>query len=221
MKSNPSDPQPGVSLWERISRDPNYLKAKRKLQARYALPLPYDIRLDHMKWLDWTGAEEKPTSKQAKRGRAFLKDIHALFKKFEVPETWHDDFIADIAGLSSSDPSVESGNPKFNLSIGSDGNWKWECIVTPETDLTNPHILELIQRGQKEYAGDPPRPVKDKVNPLKLDWRPVYEWHKRHPLFAIEEIAKKINQAPKAVRREFAELEKDMLSLSKHRGSVP
>ena len=210
MKSNPSAPQAGVSLWERISRNPNYLKAKRKLQARYGLPLPYDIRLENKKWLEWMGAEGKPTNKQAKRGKAFLKELHALFKKFEVPEAWQADFIADLAGLSSSDSPMVPGSPKFNLSIGSDGNWKWECIVTPETDLANPLILELIQRAQKEYAGDPPGPSKENDNPHKLDWRPVYEWHKRHPLFTIEEIAKKINHLPQAVRRGFTDLEKNI-----------
>jgi len=212
MKSNSSDiPRggAGVSLWERINRDPNFLQTKREIQARYGLPLPYDIRLEEKQWLDWMGVGEKSTNKQAKRGRAFLKDVSALFKKFEVPETWQSDFVADIAGISSGNSFEEWSSPKFNLHRESDGNWKWECIITPETDLTNPRILELIQRGQKAYAGDPPMPAKDENHPVKLDWRPVHEWHKRHPLFTIEEIAKKINYAPQAVRQEFEELEND------------
>jgi hypothetical protein len=212
MKSNTSDSLPGergLSLWQRISRDPNFLKAKGKIQSRYGLPLPYDIRLDHQKWLDWLGTREKSTNPRAKRGRAFLKEIRALFKKFEVPEAWQDDFIADIAGLSSADSLEEWSRPRFNVYKDSGGNWKWECTITPETDLTNPLILQLIQRGQKEYAGDPPKPVKDKSNPRKFDWRPLYEWHKRHALFTIEEIAKRVDHPPQAVSRAFAELEKD------------
>jgi len=197
----------GLSLWDRISRDPDFLEARRRIQARYGLPLPYDIRTEGEKWLDWMGIEAEPASKQAKRGRAFLKDLHDLFRKFQVPEAWQPDFIAEIAGLASE----ESGRPKFNLYKDSEGNWKWECVITPETDLTDPLILESIQRGQKEYAGNPPPPARDKKHPRRLDWRPVYEWHKRHPLFTIAEIAKKIKHAPRTVRRKFAELENTKL----------
>jgi hypothetical protein len=178
------------------------------LQARYGLPLPYDIRLEKKKWLAWMGAGVKPANKQASRGREFLKDIHALFKKFEVPDDWQADFIADLAGSSSNAPDAMQGAPTFNLYVDGDGNRKWECIVTPETDLTNPLVLELIQRAQKEFAGDPPRPSKRFDDPRRLDWRLVYEWHKTHPLFTIEEIAEKINRTPQAVRREFKEFEK-------------
>ncbi len=100
---NPSEIRPrgrGMSLWERINSDPRYLQTKHEIQARYGLPLDFDIRLEHQKWCEWLGAEESSTSKQAKRGRAFLKDVQALFKRFQVPEAWHPEFIADIAGLS-------------------------------------------------------------------------------------------------------------------------
>ena len=122
-----------MSLWERISSDPRYLKTKRKIQARYGLPLDFDIRLDHQKWSEWIGAEEKSTSRRAKRGQAFFNDVHALFKKFLVPDTWYPDFIAEIAGLTSENRNY----PKFNLYKDENGRWKWECITTPETDPTN------------------------------------------------------------------------------------
>ena len=212
MKYEPSEyPSRGVgiSLWERISRDPNYLKAKRKIQARYELPLPYDIRLRHKDWLTWLGAGKKPVRHKTIRGQAFLNDVSALFKKFEVPEAWHSDFIADIAGRSSNDSLEELSSLKFNLYLDNNGVLKWECIITPETDLTDPQTLELIQRAQKEYASDPPLPIRDKSDPRKLDWRPVHEWHQRHPLFTIKELAQKINHPPQTVRRKFAELENE------------
>jgi hypothetical protein len=212
MKSNPSVTSlhtAGISLWERILTDPQFLKAKREIQAQYGLPLPYNIRWENQKWREWIGIGEKSTNQRAKRGRAFLKDMRALFKKFEIPEAWQYDFIAEIAGLSSGNTFEEWNSPKFNVYRDENGNWKWECIITPETDLTNPLILQFIQKGQKEFAGDPPQPVKDKSHPRKLDWRPVYEWHKRHPLFTVEEIAKKINHAPQVVKQKLTEFEKD------------
>lgn len=197
----------GISLWDRITNDPEFIKAKREIQARYGLPLDYDIRRNNTEWIRWMGEDEKPTSKEAKRGQAFLKDVHALFKKFEAPESWHNDLVSEIAGQviygHSSDPW---SSPQFKIYRDDEGNWKWQCIITPETDLTNPMYLEMIKSQQKQHAGDPPKPIKDKLNPRKLDWRPVYEWHKRHPLFTLEEIAQKIGYPAHRVRLKIAEL---------------
>ena len=104
--SNPVEPPPvgrGLSLWERIDHDPRYLEAKHELQARYGLPLPFDIRLERQNWSAWLGDNETSTSEQAKRGRLFMKEVHALLKKFEVPDAWYAEFIAEIAGSSSED----------------------------------------------------------------------------------------------------------------------
>ena len=208
MESDPSGRYlggAGLSLWERIQRDPDFEEEKRQIQARYELPLPYDIRLNEKNWRKWLGADAALKSRNAKRGQAFLKEVAALFKRFEVPDAWQSDFIAEIAGTSLE----EWRRPKFNLYQDKDGDWRWECIITPETDLTDPQILELIQREQKRYAGDPPAPVKAQNHPRKLDWRPVYDWHKRHPLFTVEEIAKKLNRPPQSVRQRFVELKKE------------
>lgn len=204
MQSIPSNEPESLSLWERISNDPAFLKAKREVQKRYGLPLPYDIRLEHDKWLGWMNAG----AKRGKRGTAFLKSLHALFKRFEIPETWEAELIADIAGTRSS-AVPEWALPRFNLYLDSEENLKWECIVTPETDLTNPRVLGMIQSAQKEYAGDPPQPVKAKDHPRTLDWSPVFEWHKRHPLFSHEEIAKKLHRPIRIVRQKLAGFEED------------
>ena len=200
----------GLSLWERFSREPKYVAAKTAIQNRYHLPLSYDIRYNFGEWRKWLGWEDKPQSQRRKRGEAFLNEVHALLKKYQIPETWYPDFIADIAGKTT-DQMAGLDLPKFNYYQSADGDWKWECIVTPETDLTNPFILDLIQYQQKEYAGAPPKPAKSGADHRKLDWRPVYEWHKRHPLFSFAEIAEKIGFAPATVRRRFQELGKDGL----------
>jgi hypothetical protein len=198
----------GISLWDRIINDPEFIRGKHEIQAQYGLPLKYDIRLNHREWTKWVGYDEKPTSPLAKRGQAFLNDVNALFKKFEVPEAWHSDLIAEIAGTSTYGQSLEEwSSPKFEIYKDNEGNWKWQCIITPETDLTNPLNIELIKEQQKAWAGDPPKPIRDKTNPRKLDWRPVYEWHKRHPLFTLEEIAKKLGYPAQRVRLKIAELE--------------
>src|SRR5512135_2372399 len=98
MPSNQFPPGRGMSLWERINHDPRYLEDKHRIQVRYGLPLDFDIRVESGKWLEWTGTAERSTGKQIERGQAFLRDVRALFKKFQVPDAWYDEFIADIAG---------------------------------------------------------------------------------------------------------------------------
>ena len=91
----------GLSLWDRIHRDPRYLMGKHEIQARYGLPLPFDMRFEPQKWSEWLGDREAPSSEKARRGRLFMEEVHALLKKFEVPDAWYADFIAEIAGPSS------------------------------------------------------------------------------------------------------------------------
>ena len=91
----------GLSLWERITHDARYLRARREIQNRYGLPLPFDVRSDGKKWVEWMEADEK-------RRQEFMDDVHSLFKKFEVPDKWHFDFIADIAGHSSEEKTNET-----------------------------------------------------------------------------------------------------------------
>lgn len=194
--------------WERFSHEPKYLAAKREIQKRYGLPVPYDIRWNFQKWRKWLGLDGKLHGQSRKRGEAFLSEVHALLKQYEIPETWYPDFIADIAGKTG-DRSAKLEVPKFNFYQTPDGEWKWECIITPKTDLTDPFILGLIQFQQKEYAGAPPKPARSEDDHRKRDWSPVYGWHKRHPLFSIAEIAKMIGFAPETVRCEFKKLAKD------------
>jgi hypothetical protein len=189
-----------------VNQDPRFLSAKRAIQVRYGLPLPYDIRLDYQHWLEWQGQAGRPSARKAKRRRAFAKDIHELFKTFEVPEAWHIDFLAELAGTPS-DAFNEAGSLRVNYYQAENGDWKWECILTPETDLTNPAVLKFIQSQQKEFADPPPRPARTQSGSRKLNWRPLYEWHKRYPLFSMEEIAEKIEYPPETVRRKFRELE--------------
>ena len=109
MPTLPATPTTGFSLWERISLDPKYLQAKQRIQRRYGLPLPFDIRFEPGKWRGWLGLDNSPSSPGAARGRAFLKEARALFKKFQVPESWHDDFIAAMAGtLADAAPATRA-----------------------------------------------------------------------------------------------------------------
>jgi hypothetical protein len=189
----------GMSYWERINHNPDFVKAKRKLQARYGLPLPFDIfRQNNKGWRDWL----------KKRGREFCRELKSLFDGFGIPDEWRDDLLGVIAGTPFGHSLEVSGHPMFEI-YRSNGGWEWRCIITPQTDLTNPLILELIRDQQKLYASPPPKPERDKNNPRKTDWYPVYEWHKTHPLFTIREIADSIGYEYQTVRKAFADIERN------------
>lgn len=196
----------GVSFWERINEDSDFVKEKLKIQTRYNLPLREKTSIPdkYQQLFNWL---EDP--KNAKRKEAFYHDVDAVCKKFCIPEEWHGDVIAVITGINVPHNLEPWSNPKFEISRDKEGNLKWRCIITPETDLTNTATIYLIQSQQKAFAGNPPMPIRDKANPRKYDWRPVYEWHKRHPLFTIEEIAKKLGYTPQRIRLKFTELEND------------
>jgi hypothetical protein len=191
-----------MTLWERINRDPRYLEGKHRIQSRYGLPLDFDVWFDHQKWLEWMEAEEKSAGGPVKRGQAFLEDVYALFRKFQVPDTWHADFMQDIAGLS-----FERIYSKVKPSRDQDGNWRWEYTATPETDVTDPATGEWTPSQQREFAEAPPQRARENENQDKLDWHPVYQWYKEHPLSTIEQIAKSIGQDPEIVRQCFMEIE--------------
>jgi hypothetical protein len=210
MNAKPGD-QPatgvGFSLWERIQRDPGFVAAKRRIQKRYGLPLPFDIRHHYRRWQTWLGRAGKRNGARKKRGESFLSEVQTLLKYHQVPDAWYPDFIADIAGRASNQVG-EIKLPRTSFYQDAQGEWKWECILTPETNLTDPFVLEAIQNLQKEYAGDPPAPVPDLNDRRKLDWQPVLQWHRQHPLFSIAEIAGRIGYAPATLRRKFRKIER-------------
>lgn len=201
---NPSETRPrgrGMTLWERLSSDPRYLRASREIQARYGLPLGFEIRSDRQRWLAWLGMTEGSGREEVERGQAFLNEVQALFREFQVPESWQPDFIAEIAGRSVG----ASNDARPGLSGETAGDRTWQGNLTPTLDPTPP---ELTPSQQKELVDTPPWPALDSDHPGTLDWSPVYRWYKRHPSMTIEDIARQVGDDPRTLRQRFAELER-------------
>ena len=62
-----------------------------------------------------------------------------------------------------------------------------------------------------ELVEDDPIPTKLEhltSNRRELDWRPVWEWSKRHPNIHLKEIAKALGREQKYVYRKLGELDK-------------
>jgi len=103
-------------------------------------------------------------------------------------------------------PFMSMGFPTIKQTITKTLPWKTEIIITPDTDMTDPMVLEFIRDIQKSSTENPPQPIQDKNNPKKLDWANVYEWYLLHPLFTAEDIAERIGYEPQRVRLKFSEL---------------
>lgn len=198
------------SFWERINSDPDFIKAKRNLQARHGLASSFHSEYFRSKnskavLIIWKPKEQKVYEVN----QPFLDDAEKLLADFSIPLAWHNDFIRLLAGISV--PEIETVDlVSIQFKRDENGNKIWQAVITPETDLNDPMVIETIQRLQRQHAGDPPKPIKDKINPRKYDWRPTYEWYKKYKhLFTIEDIAKKINYTPHRVRLKLAELEND------------
>ena len=186
--------------WERLKSNRELQADIRSLQIRWNMPFPDNFTM--AQWIKWIDSDLDRFSR-------FSKDVDQMVEKYSVPKVWRSDIEYLIRAGKNGWHTVPMGTPKSRFSIDpKTREQKIEIIITPETDLTNPLVIFIIQQMQKNFTGDPPKPICDQNNPRKSDWRPVYEWHKYHPLFTEEEIAEKIGYAPQTVRHKFADLEK-------------
>ena len=89
-----------------------------------------------------------------------------------------------------------------------------ELIITPETDLENPMVLNYIKDWQQwaitnsneTIADRPPQPHKIRGS-TKKDWRPLWEWALRHPQVTRKEISKMLKINYTEVKRKLEELD--------------
>jgi hypothetical protein len=79
-------------------------------------------------------------------------------------------------------------------------------VITVETDLGNPLVLDTIKKWQDDRRSNPPSPIK--VGKEK-DWRPVWEWCKRNPDVTHKEIAEKLKCHRVTVSRALERLDKE------------
>ena len=101
------------------------------------------------------------------------------------------------------------GFPSFSAIKDKNGKLKFQCIITPETDLGNPAILNAIRHWQVLHREEIPHPQHARDNKRKLDWRPVWEWRSRHPDVSDTEIAKMLGKNRVTVSRALEKLDKE------------
>lgn len=215
--------------WERLIENPELIKEVQNLQSRYGLPVP-----SYRAMFAWQGVFE-PIVVKNKEGQLvlgerlqrflrFSREIEKLEKQFEIPKKFLSNFNSWISMANKGPLAFSMGLPSCNVEL----NEKKEYIITPnitKADLGNPMSLEVLKYLQVltpanlEKLKDmgtyrpldldpPPQPQPFRNNQKKKDWRPVWEWHKRHPDVTFEEIAEMMGLNPTTVKRHLGEIER-------------
>jgi hypothetical protein len=80
----------------------------------------------------------------------------------------------------------------------------------PDSDLLHPYFRDILLDREHILATDPPpRPIEDG---RRMDWRPVWEWWKRHQQFTQKDIAQHLGYKHGTVRTAMAAVENEMNS---------
>jgi hypothetical protein len=207
---------------KRIFESKQLQMAMRGLQKRYYLPLPgwkavHDFQGPSQSIVVDKVTRKKALAPQTKRHNQFWEDMKELARRFGVP----DNFLWDmwqylVIGEITHDTHGAVGFPVLHVdfrektkSFGADYS-KEKMVITPETDIDNPEVLSSIREWQRRTRGTPPKPQPMEDNSRKLDWRPVWEWGKRHPSVTRNEIARMLDRDPVYVRRKLEELDAEV-----------
>lgn len=197
--------------WDRIesevSSNQDLMTDIRLLRERYGLPCT-TLRA-HLDWLSHLG-----NSQGIEAITQYQDDIAALVKKYGFD---NDKGKQTIQSLIEFGKRVQSkvgslGFPALQA-VYKDGEFiAFRPVIGTDTAIHNPIVLKVLRDEQRDFlmqSDPPPAPQPMIDNPRKLDWRPLWEWHKRHPDVTLNEIAKKLNYNPVTVRRKLAELDSD------------
>lgn len=195
--------------WERIESEiqgnTDLMAEIRALRKCYGLPCTTpEAQLD---WLSRLG-----NSQGVEAIVQYQDDIAALAKKYSFD---NDKGRQTIRSLLEFAAPVETkmlslGFPTLRVVIQDGVFLGFKPEIDSDTALNNPIVLDEIRSVQREMllaSNPPPHPQPMKDDPKKMDWRPLWEWHKRHPKVTHDEIAKHLGYTPQYVRRKLAELD--------------
>ena len=184
--------------WERLTGDPELKTELHKVRARNDLPLPNLGQV--WEWFDRIGN---------KKWLQFDKELNQLRKGFGIGDEWGQAFLYLVLLLEPhpflirrrggivARPPIEGVRSRWRLDISD-----------PSVDVNDPHFAYLVRQFRERLLKDlPPQPQPMKDNPRELDWRPVWEWKKRHPEVPNREIAEMLDRKHQTVRKKLSECE--------------
>jgi len=180
--------------WQRLVVDNRELHADlRTLRVRYGFPLPNLSAV--VRWLDNTSPQVQC---QLNREIDDLAVKHGIPPKWRSP-VWYLAILGRPIGLSYS-----MGFPSGRCMRDESGHLRHEIIIDSETAVGNPHVQEFMESIQRQFLEGPPMPQPMKSNPRKLDWQPVWEWHRKHPDTSLKEIAEMLGYSYGYIRQKLA-----------------
>lgn len=196
--------------WQRLVMENEQLQAAlRRLRRRYGLPLPthnasafyseqqqqrenrLNEEIERFKAQYGEGAVIGRTFKSGPL--PFVGDLQEIAKLYRLDwRKWGRNLeqLALFGNQAYLGFSMGYGG-RFNTYRDESGEWKEEIIITPDMDITNPVVYDAIVRDQRAaiMRTDPiPKPT-EIPGKREKDWRPVWEWCKRHPGISDTEVA--------------------------------
>ncbi len=170
------------------------------LRKQYKIALKNNSELVH--WF-----ESQPVETLAN----FSADVNAIKEKYSINERMSNAFWGAVWNIPVSDTYKSFPEWRGMPQIQFTKDLNQELVITTETDITNEIIIEFIKAWQKTVINTndrPPQPKKKKDS-TRLDWRPVWEWRKRHPQISINEIAKMLGKNRITVDRALVNLDNE------------
>lgn len=217
-------------LWRRANNYGNaellefqrYIKNKElredvhKIQDEATLPLSLKSEKvffedpTYIEWMGWEEQNEAVRNKKDKRRRKVVKGVRKILGKYKIPSHFFGSLFNFVITGESAHTYQTKGFPHFvhgtdKFQSNNFKEWEYLCIITPETDLENPLVLENIKEWQLRHKNKPPKPI---TIGRKKDWMPVWEWRKRNPNVSIGEIAKLLKVHRVTVSRALNQLDK-------------
>jgi DNA-binding transcriptional MerR regulator len=194
-----------ISEWQRITENPILRAAVCRLQMEYGFPLS-DVRAV-MDWMNWLEPIEIDKEKgelvfgfYGMRRQELDQKLKHLEKEFDISARWSDSLRSWVISGREGPNTLRLGLPGINFHK-EDGKLIPNLIVTPETDISNPLVIEMIKIFQEKFNDPPPQPQAIKDSHNKMDWRPVREWRKRHPDVPYKDIARMLNYNLTTIKR--------------------
>ena len=148
----------------------------KNIQSRYRFPLR-----SHEEFRQWMVTNPS-------RERDLWREIKGLIELFGLRNKWKIPLFY----------LVGTGRPSgllFSLGFYST-TAEGEPIIDSSVLIENPIVFDSVKRQQQELlleTDPPPRPELMQDNTRRKDWRPVVEWHNRHPDFPVSKLAEFLN----------------------------
>lgn len=214
-------------LFNRIFQSEEFKSEVKQIRQKFGLPLP--SRGDLFEWrgenepnfgiIGTTESGEPILGQRRRRSEEFNWELAALAKRIGIRKN----FFAYLREFVMFDTTwmpvyFGMGYPTITRRMKEDSTFFEEMIITPDTDIDNPKVINYIKDWQIQQRDAPPEPKLSESNRKKLDWRPVWEWEKRHPSVTRKVIAKMLNRDAVSVRRELENIDEEMGTQGKPRG---